>query len=460
MELTPRTLLKSLERFPANGYRIAYSGGLDSQVLLHLCATLRDQGFCGAFSAVHVHHGLHPEADGWARHCADTCAALDIPFTLLYVDASKRPGQSPEEAARNARYAALEATVGEGDCLLTAQHRDDQAETLLLQIFRGAGLAGLSAMPEYADFGRGMLLRPLLYMSRDSILKYAGLRGIQWIDDPSNFETAFDRNFLRREIMPVLKRRWPGIAKALQRSAGHCAEAHEILERMAEKTLAAVTNTTNGTLNLNRFEALETPVQRLVLRIWIRRHELRMPPAEIIQHILDDVITARADADPRVCWADVEVRRYRHQLYLLRRLEPVERYFSAVWDGVTPLNLPRHNGRLESAATLGMGIARGLWRSNKITVRYRTGGECCKTTGHGGRRTLKNLFQERGIPTWVRERIPLVYVEGELAAVGDLWICEPFLGQGKGDDVSLAWRGHGLYGKPMTGTEMSTKIAR
>ncbi|MEN8261093.1 MAG: tRNA lysidine(34) synthetase TilS [Pseudomonadota bacterium] len=460
MDLTVQTFLTVLESLPrAERYLIAYSGGLDSHVLLHLCAAIGNAGWRSEFAAMHVHHGLQPDAERWSEHCAATCARLGIPFRLIRVDATATPGQSPEEAARNARYAALKSGIGRGECVLTAQHRDDQAETMLLQVFRGGGLAGLSAMPTSAVLGPGMLQRPLLAFSRDSIEAYAKAHQLAWVEDPSNRNKAYDRNFLRHEVMPLLKQRWPGVVKAVRRSAGHCAEAKALIDGVGESLYRSVKNPADGTLNLGRLQELDLAARRLALRVWIRHHGLRMPSANIIQRILGEVSTARPDGSPRVCWSEAEIRRFRDRLYLLPRLTELEPGFSCDWDGKTPLALPDGNGRLEVFKTDRIGISPRLWHNGPITVRYRQGGESCRLPGRQGRHKLKNLFQERAVPPWVRERVPLIYIGDELAAIGGLWVCAPFLGEGEGRDLTLRWSDHGLYGKAMTRSEMSTKIA-
>jgi len=211
--VTPSLILEAIRIHPPSPvYWVAYSGGLDSAVLLHLAAQTQSCRMDLAIRALHIHHGLHADADAWTAHCQSNCLSLGIPLTVLRVDAGKRPGQSPEEVARHARYRAIESLIGPGDTVLLAQHRDDQAETLLLQLLRGAGLDGLAAMPVRSRLGAGHLLRPLLDCSRAQLAYYANEHGLAWVEDPSNQELIFDRNFLRREVMPLLRSRWPGLS--------------------------------------------------------------------------------------------------------------------------------------------------------------------------------------------------------------------------------------------------------
>ncbi len=213
---------------------VAYSGGRDSHVLLSLLAAIRARLEPVELHIVHVNHDLSPNAAKWAQHCAMVCQALKLPYQALNVDATPMVGESQEAAARNARYQALEQLLVAGDALCTAHHQEDQAETLLLQLMRGAGPKGLAAMPESAPLGEALLLRPLLGVSRDTLCSYAQTQGLEWIDDESNFDTRFDRNYLRREVMPRLKKRWPAAAQTVSRSAAHCAKASHTLQSVAK----------------------------------------------------------------------------------------------------------------------------------------------------------------------------------------------------------------------------------
>lgn len=435
----------------AGRYWIGYSGGLDSHVLLHQCARLGLADACSEpgrrgrfrFAAVHVHHGLQPSAEAWAEHCAEACRGLGVPFRLMRVDARPQPGQSPEEAARNARYRAFEELLEPGDALLTAQHADDQAETVLLQLLRGAGLAGLAAMPEAMPLGRGTLLRPLLSRSREALQGYAMAHGLHWVEDPSNRDTTYDRNFIRRQVMPLLAGRWPGVAATLGRTARHCAEAQGQLQRLADDLLlAAGAGEPPDTLSVACLRQWQAPEQRLVLRHWLKNRGFRAPSAAVLQRIVAEALTAAEHRNPRVAWREGEVRRYRERLYALRPLPPLDRQAVYAWDGRRPLALPG-NGVLELCA--GEGVRPVPW-NGAMQVRYRQGGERCRLPGRQGSHALKKLFQETDLaPPWVRERMPLLYIDGRLAAVGDLWVCEPFAGAGSG--VTLRWSGHGLsYG--------------
>jgi tRNA(Ile)-lysidine synthase len=440
---SPTSLLKLLRRHPAPRFWVAYSGGLDSHVLLHLCARLR--GSAGLdFRAVHVHHGLQTQADAWSEHCAKVCEQLGLPHLGLKIDARAKPGESPEEAARRARYAAIKAQMAAGDILLTAQHRDDQAETLLLQLLRGAGLAGLAAMPERAPLEPGFLLRPLLGFSRAELKAYALEQRLDWIEDPSNQDGAYDRNFLRNDIIPRLEQRWPGLKKALARSAGHCAEAQRQLGDLAADLCRAALNPDGRSLSVARLRGFKEADRRLVLREWMRAQGFRMPSQAVVERILQEALPARQDKTPKVAWREGEVRRYRDGLHLLPPLPAFDASVALDWDGLAPLRLPGGNGTLSATPGAASGIALEHWRAGLTRVGYRQGGERCRLPGRAGTHELKKLFQEKGVPPWLRERAPLVFIGGELAAVADWWVCEPFAGREGGEAVALAWQLSGL----------------
>lgn len=439
--MTPATLGAILARHsPSSHYWIAYSGGLDSRVLLHLCAELQQQRPDLNFTAIHVHHGLQAAADHWADICRATCEAEGIAFRLARVDARPRPGQSPEEAARTARYNALREALAPGDILLTAQHRDDQAETLLLQLLRGAGLAGLAAMPERAEFAPGFLLRPLLEFSRRELQDYAAAQGLAWVEDPSNLDPAYDRNFIRNQVMPLLAERWPSVSATLSRSAKHCADAESSLNALARDLYRTVLNPARNTLQVDKLLECSGTDRRLVVREWLKAEGFRMPSAKVLEQVMKDCLAAAPDRQPVVRWSEGEIRRFRQELYLLTPARPFDTARRLAWDGQTPLILPDDNGELAAAVATGTGIAPNLWHRAKISVRYRQGGETLRPAGRGETHELKKLFQEAGLPPWIRERTPLVYLDDRLAAVGELWMAEESTGPRDAENITLRWQ--------------------
>ncbi|WP_411725345.1 tRNA lysidine(34) synthetase TilS [Methyloglobulus sp.] len=401
---------------------MAYSGGVDSHVLLHLCANinhLKDK-----ITAVYVNHGLQVEADLWGTHCEQISEGLGVRFLSLTVDAHAAPEESPEEAARNARYASLKPLLADGDLLLLAQHSEDQLETVLLQLFRGSGLKGLSGMPERLAFGQGFLIRPLLDISKASIIEYAKNHALQWIEDPSNQHTHFDRNFLRNDIIPLLMQRWPSLGKTVSRSAKHCANAQSLITSLADDLLSAVINHSDNTLCLSRLQGYSLLQQQLIIRQWFQCLGLKMPSQDFAQRILVQVVAARDDADPTLSTQDYCIRRYRNTLYCLK---PTQNRLGGnlIWPSGDSLLYIADDVSYEVVESSG-GIPRDLWQNSRITVRFRSGGETICVPGRSGHHSLKKLYQEAGIPPWERAGIPLIYLDGKLAAVGEHWISAEF----------------------------------
>ncbi len=403
-------------------FYIAYSGGVDSHVLLHCCASIAQLKH--KLTAVYVHHGLQAEAEAWVGHCKKTAKELGVEFLSLRVNAQAAPGESPEEAARNARYAALKSLINVGDALLLAQHREDQLETVLLQLFRGCGLSGLSGMPESQAFGAGVMLRPLLNTSKQAICNYADMHQLSWVEDPSNQSNDYDRNFLRNAVIPLLKQRWPAIDKTVSRSARHCADAQLLVEDVAEELFSAVFNPADQTLCISRLTEHQLHPQQLIIRHWFRHLGLKMPAQALVERILNEVVAASEHRDPVLSVQGYSIRRYRDKLHCLKAAEREARQ-DRVWpSGQASIKISQD--RILSCVPSSKGMLREQWQAAKVEVRFRRGGEKIRLPGRQGHHSLKNLFQEAGIPPWVRDAVPLIYLDDTLAAVGDLWISAAF----------------------------------
>ena len=374
--------------------------------------------------AIHVDHGLQSGSASWAEWCRARCVEFGVDFILHRVSVKVDKGESVEAVARHARYQAFEVEMNPGDILLTAHHRDDQAETLFLNLLRGSGLQGLAAMPEYRVFGPGFLARPLLSVGRDELESYLTQHVIDWIDDPSNAETTFDRNFLRHEVMPLLKSRWPAVSKTFARSASHCAEASTLLNVLSEGQLDDLIGS-DGSLDLVSFSQHDLSLRRLLMRQWLKSRGAPIPNTNRLERLFTEMVSASDGANPLVTWAEVEVRRYRNRLYCMAvETEPFQSEKNLNWQGRDALALPG-NGSLRITQGLG-GIDPEQWRKAEIEIRYRQGGELCCPAGRKGRRSLKKMMQESAVPPWLRERTPLIYLDGVLAAVAGVSICEPF----------------------------------
>ncbi len=404
----------------AQRYWVAYSGGRDSHVLLHALAALRDE-LPGRLCAIHVNHGLSVDAPRWVAHCRRICRQLHVPLEVREVNARPARGESPEAAARRARYAAFSGLLGGDDCLLTAHHQDDQAETLLLQLLRGSGPHGLAAMPPRSRLGAAWHVRPLLDFPGSALAAYAREAALEWVEDESNFDTGIRRNFLRHQVFPMLETLWPACAETLSRSARHCAEAAELLDALARQDLQEIA-VEEGAPRLGIEPLLRiAPARRHnVLRYWLRSLGLPLPRTAHLQRIEEDLLAAAPHREPQVCWEGVELRRYRGWLYALRPQADFDKSIVLSWDLRSPLALPGGNGILQAHPVAGEGLARRHCRRG-VTVRYRRGGEHYRIAD-GHRHSLKKLLQARGIPPWERARLPLVFLDDELVAVADIWL--------------------------------------
>ena len=427
----PQLLLEQLnERFPRPaGYCIALSGGLDSTVLLHAIVAIRGQ-LRAPLSAIHIDHALQTGSADWMRHCRQQCGQLGIALRTLQVDAFARPGESPEAAARHARYAAIAAALGPRAMLLTAHHQDDQAETLLLQLLRGSGVEGLAAMPAIRAWQGGWHARPLLTWRRTALQAWAAARQLHWIDDPSNAQTVADRNYLRHQVLPQLRARWPAATDNIAHSAVLCAEAAESLRRQAQHDLHGVLSDDRRRLRVAALRELSPAAARRVLRRWLHTRAAPPLPRRRLHEAVEQLCEARPDAALCVVWGGHELRRFRDEVWLMRQdvaaipSEPLD------WVG-DELALGPGLGRLRRRAGPG-GIDRACWEQGRVQVRYRAAGLRCRPAGRSGSRSFKKIAQELRIPPWRRDRMPLIYIDGRIAAIADVCVCEPFAAP-KGD---------------------------
>ena len=409
---------------------IGLSGGLDSVVLLHALAALPEARARG-LRAMHVHHGLHADADAWSRHCEAVCAALSVPLHGVRVDVPRDSGEGLEAAARHARHAAFATELGEGEVLVLAHHRDDQAETFLLRALRGSGVDGLGAMRAWRSFGRGWLWRPLLGHSRPQLLAYAEVNGLRWVEDPSNTDTRFDRNFLRRQVLPLLRERWPHADEVLARSAELSAQAADLLADEDTRCLAQLRTADAHVIVRDALQALPAPRRARVLRRWINELGLAPLPAEGIAHVEAEVLHARDDAGPRFRWAEAEIRAWRDLVYAARTHMPLPDNWSSEWNGTAPLSLP--DGSLLRLLQAGGFDA-------PVRVHARQGGERIVLPGRDHSHALKHVLQDLGVPPWVRERLPLLSSnDGELLAAGDLVFSAEFENWLRARNQRLVW---------------------
>ncbi len=415
---TPEYLYEILRRLVPPGVSrlsVAYSGGLDSTVLLVALAHIRDQ--LGAdIRALHVDHQLQAASAEWAEECARVAGDLNVPFVHLMVEVDDGH-EGVEAGARAARYAALRRELSAQEVLLTAHHADDQVETVLLALMRGAGPRGLAASPAVQCFGPGWLVRPLLDFDRSDLERWAARERLTWVTDPTNESLSFDRNYLRHEIVAKLRARWPAVARSAVRSAALIQESAQLIEELAEMDLRSIER--RGCLEVDRLEALSAPRRRNLLRYWLRAHGVRAPSARRLAAIDHDMRVAQADRVPCSKVEGAEIRRHRGLLYCVPTLPPVPEVLA--WEIHTSLELPSRLGALRFEPGTGSGISPAKLPPT-LHVKFRRGGETLKAVGEAHRRSLKKRLQDANIVPWWRGRLPLIYAGDRLVAVGDLWV--------------------------------------
>jgi tRNA(Ile)-lysidine synthase len=407
---------------------LAYSGGMDSTVLLTALSTIcARERF--SLRALHVNHQLHPQASEWARAARSNAQQLGVPCELIKVLVPAGRGDSLEAVAREARYRALAAHLKPGELLLTAHHLEDQLETLLLALLRGSGVRGLSAISASRAWAGTQLLRPLLPVSRQQLERFARRRHLSWSEDPSNQDQRFDRNYLRQVVLPLLQARWPGIATTVARSAAHIAEAGSLLEQLARVHLG---NARDGlALRVSALRTLAAPQRANALRAWIAQRGLPPPDARRLREITGPLLAAREDAEAAVCWQGAQVRRHADRLFAIA--------VDAARESVA-LEIERWNWRKDPWVALGAGGSLGLVRDPHGDVRltalppllavcYRKGGE--RLQAARSRVALKDLLQRQAVAPWQRASVPLVVQQAtqarKIIAVADLWL-DPFYG--------------------------------
>lgn len=442
-EFTAATLQAQLPLPVGSRLCVALSGGLDSSVLLHAVAQLTElQGW--RLRAVHVDHQLQALSSQWSRHCEDWTRQLGVECEVVRVDVRNIAQLGVEAAAREVRYAALRAQLKAEEVLLTAHHADDQLETVLLALMRGSGLDGLAAMPACVRFGAGWHMRPLLSFSRVELQQWARQHRLPFVDDPTNTEQRFDRNFLRERIAPLLQARWPASAHTASRSASHLAEAQALLNEFVAHDYAHAVH--GAGLRVATLQAFSPARRRAVLRYWLRQHDVLMPATRVLRALEHDMLAAAEDRVPCTEWSDAAVYRYRGQLYLERRhAAPLPLELN--WRWREPLALPNALGQLqmrtyaagEGGATAAIDIAR---LPDTLTVRFRRGGERIRLGGEAQHRELKKLLHTAAVLPWQRGRLPLIYAGNELIAVADLWVDCAFAARGISQAVSVVWQ-HG-----------------
>ena len=443
---------------------VALSGGVDSAVLLHLLVPLASQMQL-PLSAVHVNHGISPNADKWSEFCRNLCQSRNIPLEIARVKVMREPGISLEAAAREERYRIFRNL--QTDYVVLAQHLDDQAETLLLQLLRGAGVKGLSAMPvvrtvrkemdEQVSTGpvpalerRPKLLRPLLDVSRREIEDYAREHALQWITDESNDEVSFDRNFLRHALFPLLETRFPAYRTTFLRASRHMAEASALLDELAEVDSAQCA--VPGKLHVEDLRKLGFPRARNLLRYTLAQHGVILPSTVKLEEILRQLLSSCPDTKLHVIFGNTEIRCFRSRVHIRKVQAIPEARWHLVWQGEECLPTPEFGGILRFTRCIGAGIGLQKINEQSITIRLRQGGERLRPDCNRPRRSLKNLLREASLPPWQRQRLPLIFSGEQLVCVPGIGVDCDF--QAADDEQGLVVEWQANPGSPWGGREI------
>lgn len=410
VETVLRDFVDAQPDFISKRFVIAYSGGCDSHVLLHTVAVLKAQSpvLFPSLKAIHINHQIHPNSAQWAQHCVEVARNLEIPCQVININLNLKKGESLEAKAREARYQAIQSCLEENDILLTAHTQDDQAETLLLQLLRGAGVQGLSAMGVCKVFGCTYHYRPLLSITRENIETASRFYNLSWITDDSNENLRFDRNFIRHQILPLLKTRFNGVVSTLSRSAQLCQEAAKLQEIQAESDFNEICVSDSNQINQVKFIALSFERQKAVIRYWIFKNNKPYPSKLKLEEMVRQMNNTRLDASPSIEWKRNVIRRYKQNWYLSD--------FSLT--KTNPLNFT-----LEKVQGSGYKLAI-INNINELSIKYRQGGERCKPAGQPFSKSLKKWFQIFEIPPWLRDQVPLIYYQQILIGVVGYFICE------------------------------------
>lgn len=426
----------SLASSPVSKLLLALSGGLDSSVLLHLLVSLKPI-LRFELHALHVHHGLSPNADAWAALCMEQCQSLDVPIRVVQVNVDQSSKLGIEAEARQMRYQALfdERLSIQADFIVTAHHQDDQAETFILQLMRGAGVKGLSSMAE-VDRIRS-LIRPLLRVSRQALYDYAIQNELQWCDDESNDNTQYERNFVRHDVMPILQARYPSVKSVISRTASHLAEANALLNTLAE--IDAQTLVVNDSVCLQGLSQLSNSRAKNLLRWWFAQHYLSMPTSDHLAEMLQQLLNAKPDAELSIKIQHYTLRRYQQRAYL--SIEQINEPFDLVWNGENELMVP-NGGKLIFRQVEGAGLALKFGMT-RLRITNRSGGERFKPDVLRPTRTLKHLLQAANIPPWQRDHLPLIYWQDTLACVPGVGVAHELRASKNELGLDITWQALG-----------------
>ncbi|UPR29338.1 tRNA lysidine(34) synthetase TilS [Vibrio crassostreae] len=420
---------------------VAFSGGVDSRVLLELAAQYAKSHHIEC-CAVHVHHGLSKNADYWAEQCQTWCDALSVSLFIERVSLDISSGESVEKLARDARYQAFNKHIRQGDVLVTGQHIDDQVETFLLALKRGSGPKGLSSMAKVMPFtADAYIVRPLLSVTRMDIEASARDMALTWVEDESNQDLRFDRNFIRHQVTPKLTERWPSFRESVSRSAQLCAEQELLLDELLESHLQQAL-TEKHSLSIEVLSQHSDLLRARLLRMWLSHCNQPMPSQKQLKLIWDEVACAQADANPKLVLDEIEVRRFNHQLYIVKETKDLSSWHADVVLGDS-LQLPGGLGELKLMPSQSDAVSNGRNSqsfslkdsSGPLRVIFNPEGLSVHPVGRGHSRKLKKLFQEYQVPSWLRRRTPILMDGDRVIAVLGLFVDKNYEGQ----DCEALW---------------------
>ncbi|MDX2367012.1 MAG: tRNA lysidine(34) synthetase TilS, partial [Colwellia sp.] len=430
---------------------IAYSGGVDSQVLLHALAKLKHaKKFPNLITVCHVNHGLSDNAATWQNFAEQACQKLNLPFVACQVNVQPQAQHSLEALAREARYQALQSLYDEQTLIITGHHRDDQAETFLLALKRGSGLKGLSAMAAETRQGKDIFMRPLLNISRAEIVHYAKEEQLDWVEDESNSDTRFDRNFIRQKIMPLLSERWPSITQTINRSSSHCLEGQLLLNELAEQDLVSC-QLSEQCLSICELSKLSTARFNNLIRYFLAQHHYLMPSTEQLSQVHQQLL-ANEDKNPEIKVANNYFRRYKNALYLTANFidisdwqKNIDCFDKDTFVTADVIELPDGLGRLTfsnnqsfDVSNLGQRVALPT-KEQKVTLRFCHSNPTCLPDYRNHSRSLKKVLQELNIPPWQRKRIPFLYYDEHLVAAIGHFVCQAFSSNENDPSMIITW---------------------
>ena len=415
-------------------FTIALSGGVDSMVLLDLLSKAKRSS--DVIKAIHINHNLHESSNEWVDFVKDACKRYKLPLIIESIN-PKQEGFGLEAEAREQRYKKFKEIILDNECLLTAHHLDDQIETTLFRIFRGTGLDGLRSIRKKAKFGKGLLCRPLINIPREAIEQYAKLNDIKWIEDPSNNNIYFDRNYLRNNIVPSIKKRWPNAQKTITRLSSLAENNQKLLHELAKEDIGEIEKF--NVLDIGILSNKSSLRINNIFRFMILKNKMGIPSLKVLENGIETLINAKSDS-PIITWDGFSIRRYKNTLYFFNPdLKQDEiRPLKMKWFIDETINLGGNRGSIQARFIKGQGIALNKCPKS-LEIKYRKGGEQIKPSGHKITKSLKNLFQENNVLPWVRDQIPLFYLDEELISVGDLWFNQDYKAKEQEDGFLISW---------------------